>query len=133
MVIGIILIISASNSEDNSNLIIITSNYNKNNNSKIKEVILEDNLTFNINMLIKYSVNQNTYIPIESNSSLNGLVSGYVWQFNSINTNNYEPNKNSEFTAKGTLKWNLFGITVYSQSKTFNGIIKTVSQCQLKL
>jgi hypothetical protein len=124
MLIGIVQIISASNSEKNSNLITISEDYNKKNNSKIKQVVLEDNLTFDINMLVEYSIDQNEYIPIESNSFLTGLVSGYVWEFNSIDTNNFEPNKKSEFIANGILKWNLFGITVYSESKTFNGTIE---------
>jgi hypothetical protein len=124
MVIGIVQIISASNSEKNSNRITITEDYNKKNNSKIKQVVLEDNLTFDINMLVKYSIDQNEHIPIESNSFLTGLVSGYVWEFNSIDTNNFEQNKKSEFIANGILKWNLFGITVYSESKTFNGTIE---------
>ncbi|SRX55511.1 hypothetical protein [Aequorivita sp. CIP111184] len=124
MIIGIVQIISASNSEKNSNRITITKDYNKKNDSKIKQVILEDNLTFDINMLIKYSINQNEYIPIESSSFLNGLVSGYDWEFKSINTNNYKPNEKSEFTANGILKWNLFGINIYSESKTFNGTIE---------
>jgi|TARA_B110000240_G_C13455085_1_gene434217 hypothetical protein len=124
MIIGIVQIISASNSEKNANRITITEDYNKKNNSKIKQVVLEENLTFDINMLVKYSIDQNEYIPIESNSFLTGLVSGYVWEFNSIDTNNFEPNKKSEFIANGILKWNLFGITVYSESKTFNGTIE---------
>lgn len=124
LVIGIVQIISASNSEKNSNRITINEDYNKKKNSKIKQVLLEDNLTFDIKMLVKYSIDQNEYIPIESNSFLTGLVSGYVWEFNSIDMNNFKPNKKSEFIANGILKWNLFGITVYSESKTFNGTIE---------
>jgi hypothetical protein len=70
MVIGTVQIISASNSEKKSNRITITEDYNKKNNSKIKQVVLEDNFTFDINMLLKYSIDQNEYIPIESNSFL---------------------------------------------------------------
>lgn len=124
MVIGIVQIISASNSEKNSNRISITDDYNRKNTSAIKKVKLEDNWTFDINMLLKYSIEKNKYIPIESNSFLTGLVSGYVWKFNSIDTNNLYPNGKAEFIANGILKWNLFGVTVYSESKTFNGIIE---------
>lgn len=124
MVIGIIQIISASDSEKNTNLITINDDYNKKNNSKIKQIVLEDNLTLDINLLIKYSVDQNEYIPIESNSFLTGLVSGYVWEFKSIEANNSKLNGKTEFIADGVLKWNLFGITVYNESKSFNGIIE---------
>jgi len=124
MLIGIVQIISAANSEEKTNRITISNNYNKKNNSKVEKVKLEDNLTFDINMLVKYSIEQNELIPIESNSFLTGFVSGYDWEFKSIETNNYKPNEKSEFTANGILKWNLFGITVYSESKEFNGIIE---------
>ena len=124
MVIGIVQIISASDSEKNSNRISITENYDRKSNSEIKQVKLEDNWTFNISMLVKYSIEQNEYIPIESNSFMTGLVSGYVWEFNSIDTNNLNPNGKAKFVANGILKWNLFGITVYSESKTFNGTIE---------
>ncbi|WP_445908606.1 hypothetical protein [Yeosuana sp.] len=124
MFIGIVQIISASDSEKNPNRISITENYNSKNKSLLKQVMLEDNWTFDINMLVKYSIDENEYIPIESNSFLTGLVSGYVWEFKSIDTNNLNPNGKAEFIANGTLKWNLFGITVYSESKTFNGTIE---------
>lgn len=124
MVIGIVQIISASNAEKNSNLIIITEDYNKKNNSKIKQVVLEDNLTFDINMHVKYSIDHNEFIPIESTSFLTGLVSGYVWEFKSIDTNKCNPNEKAEFITTGILKWNLFGITVYSESKICSGVIE---------
>ncbi|SFU54083.1 hypothetical protein SAMN05216480_106148 [Pustulibacterium marinum] len=117
-------IISASDSEKKSNRISITEDYNRKSNSAIKQVKLEDNWTFDINMLVTYSIEQNQYIPIESNSFLTGLVSGYNWEFNSINTNKLNPNGKAEYIANGNLKWNLFGITVYSESKTFNGTIE---------
>ncbi len=124
MILGIVQIISASDSDKNSNRIVLTQDYNRKNNSKVKQVVLEDHLTLKINMLVKYSIEQDQYIPIESNSFLTGLVSGYKWQFISIDTNSLNPDGKAGFIATGILKWNLFGITVYSESKTFNGTIK---------
>ena len=124
MVIGIVQIISASNSEKSTNKITFNDDYNKRNNSKVKKVTLEDNLAFDINMHVKYSIEQNELIPIESNSFLTGFVSGYDWEFKSIETNNSKPNEKPQFTANGILKWNLFGINVYNESKEFNGIIE---------
>ncbi|WP_241739509.1 hypothetical protein [Aestuariibaculum marinum] len=72
---------------------------------------------------MQYSIQQNNYIPIESYSSLTGLVMGYDWEFKSIDINNYNSNEQTEFVVNGILKWNLFGITVYNTSKTFNGKI----------
>lgn len=124
MVIGIFQIISASNSEERTNRISISTDYDKKNDSKVEKVKLEDNLTFDINMLVKYSIEQNEFIPTESNSFLTGFVMGYDWEFTSIETKNYKPSEKAEFTANGVLKWNLFGINIYSESKTFSGIIK---------
>ena len=124
MVIGIVQVVSAVNTEGKTNRITITNNYNKKNFSKVEKVTLEKNLTFDINMLVKYSIEQTELIPTESNSFLTGFVSGYEWRFISIETNNYKPSENAEFIANGILKWNLFGITVYNESKTFSGIIK---------
>lgn len=124
MVIGTIQIISASHSKKNSNKIEIKELYNKNSDSELKHVVLEDNLTFDINMFVKYSIEQNEHIPIESNSVLSGFVMGYEWEFNSIDTKKLNSNGKAEFTANGTLKWNLFGFTLYGESKTFKGLIE---------
>ena len=123
MVIGIVQIISASHSEKTTNRITITDDYIKQNNSEIKNITLENNLTFDINMLVKYSIDENEFVPIESNSFLTGIVSGYVWEFNSIETSNFKKNEKAEYTANGVLKWKLFGITVLNEAKTFSGTI----------
>lgn len=124
MTLGIIQIISTAKTSKNSNRITITTDYKKTNSSKIKKIVLEDNLVFDINLNIKYSIENKEYIPIESNSFLTGLVSGYEWEFKSIETQIYKTNEKGTFTADGVLKWNLFGINVYSENKTFSGIIK---------
>jgi F0F1-type ATP synthase gamma subunit len=124
MILGIVQIISASNFKKNSNKITITENYLNKNNSEIKEIILQNNFTFDINMLVKYSVDQTEYIPIESSSSLTGFVSGYVWEFKSIQTDNYKKGQKAKYIANGILKWNLFGINIYTELKSFSGTIE---------
>ena len=124
MVLGITQIISATKTPKNSNRITITTDNKKTNISKIKKIVLEDNLVFDINLNIKYSIENKEYIPIESYSFITGLVSGYEWEFKSIETQIYKPNEKATFTADGVLKWNLFGINVYSEYKTYSGIIK---------
>ena len=73
-------------------------------------------------MHLTYSKVKNEFIPIESYSSLTGLVSGYVWEFKSITTENIEPNS-FKYQVNGVLKWNFFGINIYTQSKSFEDII----------
>ena len=124
MVLGITQIISATKTPKNSNRITITTDYKKTNNSRIKKVLLEDNLVFDINFRVKYSIENNDYIPIESYSYLTGLVSGYNWELKSFETKVYKTNEKVTFTADGVLKWNLLGINIYSEYKTFSGIIE---------
>ena len=57
-------------------------------------MLLEDNLVFDINFRVKYSIENNDYIPIESYSYLTGLVSGYNWEFKSFETQVYKTNEN---------------------------------------
>jgi len=124
MLVGFFQIISASNKEEKKNTVIINEKPNGNYNSKRKTIILEDNLTMDIVLSISYTDVGDSFMPTASHSILTGLIGGYVWEFNSIQTNNYKPNEQTEYTANGILKWNLFGINVYNQLKTFNGSIK---------
>lgn len=124
LILGTIQIISAAILEKNKNEINLTDNYDKKKKIITKKVILENNLTFEIDMHLKYSIDQNEFIPIKSTSSLTGFVSGYVWEYNFIDAANPKQNEQARFTAHGILKWNLFGITIYSQSKKFNGSLK---------
>lgn len=123
MIIGIVQIINAATAEKNLNQIKITNDYDKTENSKVEKIILEDNLTLDINLLVIASIDQNEVIPIECQSFLTGFVNGYEWEFTSIKTNYYKQNERSEFIANGILNWHLFGITVYSQEKTFQGLM----------
>ncbi|GHA78048.1 hypothetical protein GCM10007389_34910 [Pontibacter akesuensis] len=103
---------------------IITDDYDQQNEVIIKKVLLEDNLTLDINMYVKYSAEQNNYIPVESKSYLTGFVSGYEWELKSIQARNLDPNKSADFTADGILTWKLFGINIYNETKVFRGVIK---------
>jgi len=124
MIIGIVQIISATNLEERTNRISISNNYDKHNDTRTKKIVLAENLVFDINIFVQYSVDGNKLIPIESNSYLTGLISGYAWEFKSIQTNTKKIDQNENYIVDGVLKWNLFGINVYSQTKTFSGIIK---------
>src|SRR5574343_81731 len=63
MTLGIIQIISATKTSKKINRITITTDYKKTNSSKIKKIVLEDNLVFDINLRVKYSIENNNYIP----------------------------------------------------------------------
>lgn len=124
MFIGVVQIISASNSDEKPNRVIINKDFTKADRSEIKNITLEDNLTLDINMLIKYSVNRNELIPIESNSFLTGLVSGYEWKIESFQASNYNSMEKGKYNVEGILKWKLFGITIYNELKVFKGTLE---------
>ena len=125
LLIGVVQILSASDRKynTNNNLIEISNDFDKHKNVKSKRIILEKNIVFDINLNVRYSKNELKYIPIESYSLMTGLISGYVWEFKSIETESIMPNNIGKYKANGILKWNFFGITVYSQLKTFEGEI----------
>lgn len=124
MIIGIVQIISGSRLNKSTNRISITQDYNKKNNSTTKLIKLEENLSLDLNLLVKFSLEQNKYLPIEGNSFITGFVSGYIWEFKSIDADILNSESELEYVVNGNLKWSLFGITVFSESKTFNGIME---------
>ncbi|GGG97491.1 hypothetical protein GCM10011416_14390 [Polaribacter pacificus] len=115
--------ISATSLKSTTNKILITDAYNNVNYSKVEELLLEENLTFDIHMSLNYSIDQNMDVPISSQSELTGFVSGYEWEFKSIATETHNPDENAAFVATGILKWNLLGVTVFRELKTFKGFI----------
>ncbi|WP_075341144.1 hypothetical protein [Tenacibaculum agarivorans] len=116
IIIGIILLGSNSSSNKINNHIKITDTYNRNNKLIIKYIKLEDNLIFDINSSIQYSVDGNKHIPIDCHSYITGFSSGFVWELKSI----YNLNQTGNLTATGVLKWNLLGINIYSELKNFD-------------
>lgn len=124
MVIGTVQIISYTTSDKKTNQILLTDDYNRKNDQVLKAVTLDNEMTFDTHISLTYSVDEDTYIPVSGDSYLNGFVSGYEWELHSLNTSSYKKNKKAAFTATGVLKWKLFGIHVYSESKSFSGFIE---------
>lgn len=124
LVIGLARIILGPTVDMKDNLVSLTNDYDKNKNMEVKKILLEDNLTFDINMLVAYSVDQDKWIPVEASSSLSGFVNGYSWQLITARADIHKPNEETTYTAIGVLNWKLFGIPIYGESKIFNGTIK---------
>ncbi|MCL6219966.1 hypothetical protein [Zunongwangia pacifica] len=123
LVLGVFHIVSANDTEKLDHSININNDYNPENNTLIKTIILEDNLTMKFNLSILYSNSNGTLIPIKATSYLSGLLCGYDWKIKSVNTSNKDGKQKKKFTAIGTLEWKLFGIKIYSQRKSFKGRI----------
>ena len=123
LILGVLHIVTANNSEESNHTINIYNDYNKENSTLIRTIILEDNLTMNIDLSILYSNNNETLIPVKATSTLSGLVSGYDWKIKSINISNKTKGEKKSFVVYGVLDWKLFGIKFYSQPKSFKGKI----------
>lgn len=124
IVIGIASFISNYNShKSKKNNIIISKVFNRDNPTIMRDIELDQNSIFNINMDVKYSIEKNKLVPIEASSFLTGFLSGHTWEFLSIEISEHKISEKSEFVASGILKWNLIGINIFSQSKTFKGEI----------
>lgn len=121
VILGIVQILFATRSEKNANRITVAKDFDGKNYSEIKQVVLEENWTFDVIMLVGYSTEKKQYNLFERNSFLTGFVRGFRWEAKSIATESL--NGKTAFTVNGVLEWHLFGISVYSESKTFNGII----------
>ncbi|MDT0676591.1 hypothetical protein [Autumnicola musiva] len=122
LILGVFHIVSANDSEKLDS-IIIDDNYNLENSTQSETIILEENMTMNINLSVVYSNKNEVLVPIRATSYLTGLVSGYDWKIESVNTTDKNEKEKNDFIASGILEWKLFGITIYSQEKTFEGKI----------
>ena len=122
LILGVFHIVSANDSEKVDRFI-IDDNYNLENNDHSETIILEDNMTMKINLSVVYSNKNEALIPTQATSYLTGIVSGYDWKLESIDTTEKIDEEEKDFIAIGILKWKLFGITIYSQEKSFKGKI----------
>jgi len=88
---------------------------------KSTRIVIEDNLTFDINFTVRFR--QNTLgelIPTFSRSNTTGFTNGFVWNYTYADIEKIDVN-NFKYTITGILDWNLFSIRIYSQDKEFTG------------
>ncbi len=123
-ILGVIQIVSANDSSKFDNTINIDNKHNQKNSTYTSKLILEDNLTMNINLSIIYSNENEVLTPIKATSYLTGLVNGYDWKLKSTNTSSKTKDEIRNYNASGILEWKIFGIKIYSQEKSFTGRIQ---------
>lgn len=115
------------NRATNSNKIdsfIFTSEDNLNRNASFSVSInLENNWISKKNLGIKYGNNKGGQIniPISAYSTRSGFISGTIWRPISINVNRTNDNNKFRYDVIGMVDWKLLGVTIYTQSKRFNG------------
>jgi len=88
---------------------------------------LEKNLISKKVLGVKYGRDKQglTNIPISAYTTTTGFISGTSWRPISINVNRTDDNNKFQFIVIGVVDWKLFGATIYTQSKNFNGTVST--------
>ena len=88
-----------------------------------KKILLENTSGLDIKASLDYSVSDTEILPNSLFTNLNGLVSGFEWEMQSSNISALDNNQKGEYEITGLLKWNLFGVNLYTESKHFIGVV----------
>ncbi|WP_144915767.1 hypothetical protein [Mucilaginibacter frigoritolerans] len=90
-----------------------------------KELRLEKTMVLNYNLSIVYGTDKksNSSIPISACSFNTGLISGTNWKPLIITVDTTSVINKLRYTVDGTVDWTLLGITLYSQTKDYNGMV----------
>jgi hypothetical protein len=93
-------------------------------------VELEENLISKKRLLIKHGkdIQGQHNIPISAYSLTTGFISGTTWKPTSISVSRTNDNNKFQYFVVGIVDWKLLGVTIYTQSKRFNGIVSTKSR-----
>ncbi|MCK8520013.1 hypothetical protein M0D21_00420 [Aquimarina sp. D1M17] len=89
-----------------------------------KYISLDQNALMDIGMSITFTKNNEQQIPLYGVASQSGFISGFEWRLTSMNITENKDDNLRQYAVSGLLKWNLFGINLYTQSKHFNGILE---------
>lgn len=91
------------------------------------QINLESNLISKRDLGVKYGRDKQglTNIPISAYSTETGFISGTIWRPITIKVNRTDDNNKFQYFVIGVVEWKLLGATIYTQSKTFNGIVST--------
>lgn len=88
---------------------------------KTSHINIEDNLTFDIGLTIRFRKDATgELIPSFSRSHATGYTNGLVWNYNYADIEKLKDNTFS-YTVVGTLDWRMYGIKIYTQPKEFKG------------
>jgi hypothetical protein len=88
------------------------------------DIDLEKTLISKYSLGISYNHNKQLQnnIPLSANTSISGFISGTSWKPISIIVNRTDDNLKFKYEVSGTIKWNLLGVTIYSQPKNWKGV-----------
>jgi hypothetical protein len=127
-VLGLVSFISKPNEENNLFQTFdlqkdagFSNKYNGNTFSTDK--LLEENLTTKISLSIQFGENNSEKRLLKAEIYRDGFVSGTEWKATNVTISPLD-RINYQYQTTGIIDWKILGITLYSQSKEFNGKIK---------
>ena len=93
--------------------------------TKLIYVDLERTLISKYRLGIHYgrSKMQQQYVPLSAYTINEGFESGTKWKTSSIVVNPSLDGQNLEYELYGTVKWCLLGVTLYTESKHWKGVV----------
>jgi len=94
-----------------------------NGNTFSTDKLLEENLTTKISLSIQFGENNSEKKLLKAEIYRDGFVSGTEWKATNVTISPLD-RINYQYQATGIIDWKILGITLYSQSKEFNGKIK---------
>jgi hypothetical protein len=92
-------------------------------NQDLKLVVLEDNLTLDMNMALTYSTVDGQFIPVKAVGNLTGFVTGFRFDITNVDFKQ-TPDNTIAYIVHGLVHWQLFGIELYAQEKRFGSKLK---------
>lgn len=86
-------------------------------------VILEKTPISKYMLFIHYGIDRRTQItmPVHASSYATGITSGLDWRPVAVVVNRTSESGKFSYQVDGTLEWNLLNLTLYSQSKSYEG------------
>ena len=87
----------------------------------MQQVILEDNLSSKIRLLILVGEKNDEQIIIKANCSRVGFISGTNWVVKNVDVKKQLDKNYCNYDVSGIMEWKILGITLYDELKNFNG------------
>lgn len=92
-----------------------------NGNSFFYEVLLEDNLTSKIGLLLIVGEKGTELIILNANCYRSGFISGTNWNVEHVDIDKQKDKNYCSYLVRGKMEWKILGITIFSDHKIFRG------------
>jgi len=98
------------------------------NTTRWTQIVLQNNSVSKYQLHITYAQVEQQNIPLSAWSNTEGFISGTDWVPSYVNVSRTDDNSVLHYEVHGSVKWQLLGITIYSQLKKFSGNVNLKAQ-----